>query len=164
MPIRLKTGNVIIDTWFLLHQTYQSLIKCEEGLFSGNGLSLQQFHVMHTIILNGNSAMPIAVADWLDRNPNSITMIIDRLEKRGFVKRERDGKDRRATRLVVTPEGEKAFSQFRTAFNKLRSTILSDMSDIELRELARLLNMVREKSFEKRNLKNKIKSVCTRDV
>jgi MarR family transcriptional regulator, transcriptional regulator for hemolysin len=117
MPIRLKTGSLTIDAWFLIHHNYHSLLKCEEELFSKTELSLQQFHALHIIMVNDNAIMPIAVADWLDRNPNSITLIIDRLKKRGFVKRERDLKDRRATKLVVTDEGQEAFEKARKLYS-----------------------------------------------
>jgi DNA-binding MarR family transcriptional regulator len=51
------------------------------------------------------------IANWLDRDTTSITLIIDRMSKEGLVERIRDLKDRRAVRVIITPKGEEIFQQ-----------------------------------------------------
>jgi DNA-binding MarR family transcriptional regulator len=50
---------------------------------------------------------------------SNVTGIINRLEKRGLVRREASESDRRVTNLVITPEGERVTDTIRA---KMRAT------------------------------------------
>ena len=49
---------------------------------------------------------PSRLAHYLTQETQSVTGLIDRMEKQGWVRRVRDLPDRRAIRLELTPEGE----------------------------------------------------------
>ncbi len=68
-----------------------------------HGLSLRQFAALHFICKGASS--PGELARLWQVTPAVLTGIIDRLERRGLVKREPDPDDRRRLRLVVTPAG-----------------------------------------------------------
>jgi DNA-binding MarR family transcriptional regulator len=50
---------------------------------------------------------PHLVADYLSQQSQTVTGVIDRLERAGHVKRQRDLNDRRAVRLELTNSGRK---------------------------------------------------------
>ena len=54
------------------------------------------------------------VADFLGVVPTTMTSIVDRLVKRGFVLRERPENNRRAVSLRLTEEGARVFGQLET--------------------------------------------------
>jgi DNA-binding MarR family transcriptional regulator len=106
---------------------------------------------------------PTAIANWLDRNPNSITLIIDRMEKGGLVKRVRDLEDRRAVRLIITPKGEEMYAQAGILAYKLSREILSALTEEELSTFLGIMQKIREKTFEFRNIKDKVINVSIID-
>lgn len=71
-----------------------------------------------TVLRRGPVAMR-ALADTLGCDASNVTGIINRLEKRGLVRREASASDRRVTHLVITPEGEQVTDSIRA---KMRAT------------------------------------------
>ncbi|MBF6078574.1 MarR family transcriptional regulator [Nocardia beijingensis] len=71
-----------------------------------------------TVLRRGPVAMR-ALAETLACDASNVTGIINRLEKRGFVRRETSTSDRRVTNLVITPEGEQVIDTIRA---KMRAT------------------------------------------
>ncbi|MCG8405451.1 MAG: MarR family transcriptional regulator [Phycisphaerales bacterium] len=55
--------------------------------------------------MNMEQASPGALARALHLSQPTMSGILDRLEKRGFVQRVRDGQDRRTVSIKITPEG-----------------------------------------------------------
>ena len=67
-------------------------------------LSLVHLNVL--FVLAGDGALPMnRLAEMLDVSQASATGIVDRMEQRGLVTRERDAEDRRIVRVVLTDEG-----------------------------------------------------------
>lgn len=53
------------------------------------------------------------LADLLSCDKTNVTGLVDRLERRALVRRERDERDRRVVRVVLTGEGEDVVREFR---------------------------------------------------
>jgi len=70
----------------------------------GGDLNVMQIYVLFLIRTEG--AMPSTLARRLMVTPTVITGVVDRLERRGYLRREDDRVDRRRVHLVLTPEGE----------------------------------------------------------
>ncbi|MBC7299981.1 MAG: MarR family transcriptional regulator [Nocardia sp.] len=71
-----------------------------------------------TALRRGPVAMR-ALAETLGCDASNVTGIINRLEKRGLVRREASAADRRVTTLVITAEGERVTDAIRA---KMRAT------------------------------------------
>jgi DNA-binding MarR family transcriptional regulator len=70
----------------------------------------------------------------------AITGVIDRLEKAGFVRRERDESDRRKVFIVVVPEATAKIAQFYVPMQRSMHKVWSRYSEEELRLLLRFAN------------------------
>ncbi|MFE5177670.1 MarR family winged helix-turn-helix transcriptional regulator [Streptomyces sp. NPDC056634] len=71
-----------------------------------------------TVLRRGPAAMR-SLADTLTCDASNMTGIIDRLEKRGLVRREPSPSDRRVKNVVLTTEGERVADAIRV---KMRAT------------------------------------------
>jgi len=70
----------------------------------GGGLSLVHLNVL--TVLDTDGPLPMrALAESLDVSQASATGIVDRMEQRGIVERQRDEADRRVIRVALTDEG-----------------------------------------------------------
>lgn len=101
------------------------------------GLSLSQFGVLEALLHLGPMSQ-VALTRKLLKTGGNITMVVDNLEKRGLVRRERNREDRRYYSVHLTDEGRRLVSDF---FPSHATRILEEMrvlSPAEQEELARL--------------------------
>lgn len=159
MAVRFMFDNQLLRTWLLLHQTYSLLVKAEDSVFAKVGLTTQHHAVLIAMKYLESPVKPSDIAHWLDRNTNTITTLLDRMEKDGLIKRVRDLRDRRSIRLVMTETGEKALNQATALAWPLVQGILQELSEDEMRTLGNLLEKVRGKAFNHLNPRKVIKEV-----
>ena len=60
---------------------------------------------MYHLVCSGGNSTPTQLAEKMFRSKHSVTKIVDNLEKEGFIVRDFSSKDRRVTRIRVTPAG-----------------------------------------------------------
>jgi DNA-binding MarR family transcriptional regulator len=159
MPIRINSDNQAVMALYILHQVNNSLNKCEAEVFKKVEVSLPQYMVLEAINYIGNSCTPSEVADWMDRNANSITLLIDRMEKGGLVTRVRDLKDRRVIRLSITKKGRAVYKRANKPHKQLLKEMIPTLDTGELRELIRLLRKILDTTYDLRELEGDIKKV-----
>jgi len=70
----------------------------------------------------------------------AITGVVDRLEKAGLVRRERDETDRRKVFIVTVPENVASIGRFYVPMQQAMQKVCSTYSDAELRLLIRFAN------------------------
>ncbi|MFE9259133.1 MarR family winged helix-turn-helix transcriptional regulator [Streptomyces sp. NPDC006879] len=82
-----------------------------------------------------------SLAGTLGCDASNMTGVIDRLEKRGLVRREVSPADRRVKNVALTEEGIQAIDAIRSTMNGTHAG-LDRLSEAEQTELARLLSTV----------------------
>ena len=160
MPVNLIYNNPSLNAYMLIRHTYYSISKCEDELFPQIGLTSQQLATLLAIKQAPDPVMQTDVANWLDRDAASITSIIDNMSRKGFVERKRDLTDRRAVRLIITRKGEGVLDKAREPIVKELMEIMSCLSESETRILTELIKKVRDKTFEYRHVKEKVKDIA----
>ena len=73
-----------------------------------------------------------ALAESLDVSQASATGIVDRMEQRGIVERQRDEADRRVIRVALTDEGRGLIAGMATERRDHLARILDQLTDAEL--------------------------------
>lgn len=66
----------------------------------------------------------------------AITLLVNRLQERGWVKREPDPGDRRAVLVTLTPEGHLAFERLRSEYRALLHEEMATLPDDDVQTLA----------------------------
>ena len=134
--------------WVLWHHTYDLIIKSEEARFGKAGLSHQKFVILLAIECMDDPVTITDLARWMGRNTNSISMIADRMEGNGLVKKTRDLPDRRSSHLVLTRKGKEKLVEATKIGWGLIERLTSCLSEEELEVFARLIWKLREKALE----------------
>lgn len=88
---------------------------------------------------------PGRLAQLTGLTTGSVTGVIDRLERGGFVSRERDDADRRKVRVIPDPEATARLTAARSDRIDLLDDVLKDRDDGELAVIARFLGDIVEK-------------------
>jgi DNA-binding MarR family transcriptional regulator len=148
MPVRFKFENLDKGVWLLLRQTNNLVLRCEDRVFSEHDITTERHAVLMAMKHIDGPVRPTDVARWLDLSVNSVSMIIDRMVKAGLVKRVRDRKDRRTVFLTTTSKAEKAYVLASVAGWELIQEILSPLSDKDKRILIKLLETLRDKTYD----------------
>lgn len=94
------------DILIEIRRIIQSITIHSKKQFKETGLTVPQGLVLQAIGSSGQSLVTAAeVSRQVRLSPATLTGILDRLEKGGFIRRERDVQDRRKVRLSLTEKG-----------------------------------------------------------
>jgi DNA-binding MarR family transcriptional regulator len=143
MASNSKSGNTTMRLWLLLHRVRDALVLCEDSVFKEYGLTTEQFTLLAAVKGGGGSLRPTDLASYMERSPNSISMLVDRMVKAGLARRTRDRTDRRVVNVTLTSKGENAVVPAAPAGWELVEKILSPLSDDEKHTLADVLERVK---------------------
>ena len=103
-------------------------------------LSLEQFNVLR--ILRGQKGNPINLQDIQERMVNKMsntTRLVDKLIKKGFVKRNQCKSNRRKIEIYITSDGMNILKELDSVIDKTEENITSSLSKTELEQLNKLL-------------------------
>ena len=142
MAINSESEKIVLRLWLLLRRVGDTLMLCQDSIFSKYGLTTEQWGVL-TCIKSRGPLRPTDLASILERSTNSISMLVDRMVKAGLVRRTRDRKDRRVVTVSMTSKGEKAVEPAVIAGWEFIHEILSPLSYDDQCALASMLETVK---------------------
>ena len=132
--------EVFLNLW----RTYDRLRSLEEELFGRYDLTPQQYNALR--LLNSEYPSMIRTLDLaarlLSRAPD-ITRLLDKLEQRGLIERERPADNRRVVRIGITQPGRALLRQLREPVRDCHVRQLGHLSRKALKELVGLLRAAR---------------------
>jgi DNA-binding MarR family transcriptional regulator len=93
--------------FFHFYQAYKSCIRANESFLKPYGINPNQFFALHYLRYNADKPLtPTQLASMLALENNSITRLLDELEKKKLVKRRRSRSDRRVIKITLTDDGK----------------------------------------------------------
>jgi DNA-binding MarR family transcriptional regulator len=105
------------------------------------GTGITSSHVGALLLLaRGVAHSPVGLAKLLAVDAGFVTRVLDRLEKEGLVRRERDSLDRRVVNLTLTEAGQYAAARVAQITPAVLNQRLSSFSPLEFEMLCRLLD------------------------
>jgi MarR family 2-MHQ and catechol resistance regulon transcriptional repressor len=102
------------------------------------GLTEGQFGVLE-ILLHLGPQSPGALGRKSFRSGGNITTVLDNLERRGLVRREREPRDLRSFRVSLTPAGRRLIGRLFPGHAEAITAVLSALTPAEQVTLGRLL-------------------------
>jgi len=116
-------------------------------LLKPHGLSPTQFNALRILRGAGEGGLPCSeIRERMINHDPDITRLMDRLEQRDFVERQRDQKDRRVHIARITREGLEILKSLDRPIQQFHCDLMPQMGESNLKSLLRLLEMVRETS------------------
>jgi DNA-binding MarR family transcriptional regulator len=132
--------EVFLNLW----RTYDRLRALEEDLFGRYDLTPQQYNALRLLRAAHRGGLPtLALAARLVSRAPDITRLLDRLEERGLVTRDRHAANRRVVRVSITEKGLALLRELAGPLRACHSRQLGHLSPAHLRHLARLLRQAR---------------------
>ena len=142
MAVNPEQERTMLRLWLLLRGVGDALNRCLDQVYSPHGITNEQAGVLAAIKSRG-PLKPSDLASILDRTPNTISMIVDRMVKANLIKRTRGRKDRRLVFVTITDKGSQAIDRVVPAGWQLIRKVLSPLSNDQQRGLADMLETVK---------------------
>ncbi|RCS54259.1 MarR family transcriptional regulator [Bremerella cremea] len=141
--------EVFLNLW----RTYDRLKAFEEELFGKVGLSAQQYNTLRLLKSVYPESMPTLVlgSRLISRAPD-MTRLLDKLEQRGLLQRERRPENRRVVEVTITQSGLDLLEQLAPQVAECHQKQLGHLPPEALRQMASLLKEAREPHEDATNL------------
>jgi DNA-binding MarR family transcriptional regulator len=128
-----------------LFRSYSTIEPKVSHIFQQHKLTSPQFNILR-ILLGQKEGKGMSCAEISKRMINrdsDLTRLLDKLEKAGFVKRERPAHDRRKVLVSITEEGVTLVKKITPELNQAEKSMCSHLSNSKLQQLIDLLGELR---------------------
>jgi MarR family transcriptional regulator, 2-MHQ and catechol-resistance regulon repressor len=140
MPSHFQGGQDAIRAL----SAYINLIRASDSVMSKASAHLEsagvtggQFAVLEALLHLGPMCQH-TIAKKLLRSGGNMTLVVDNLEKQGWVKRERRTKDRRMIEIHLTPKGRRLITRIFPQHARMVARVMSELTPTEQDELRRI--------------------------
>lgn len=127
-----------LRAWTALARCYSTFARAVGTRVSEYGLTTPQFGVLEALHHLGSLSLG-DLADKLLVTGGNITYVMDRLEERGLVERDRSTEDRRVVLARLTPEGRELVAEVFPDHAAYVRELVGELEGEETEELRRLL-------------------------
>lgn len=118
-PCQRRLPPLLRRAWYSLNQAFRRRIM-------HLGITPDQFTVLRWLRENETDGLTQrALADLMASDPNTVTSVLNRMERGGLIERRPHETDRRAKRVRLKPKGRKTYERARNVAIDLQSHVLS---------------------------------------
>lgn len=143
-PATRKFDSLEQEVFLNLWRTYDRLRAIEEELFGRHDLTPQQYNVLR--LLRGQHPGAIATLELASRlvsRAPDITRMLDKMEERRLIVRERPADNRRVVRVSITQAGLKLLGDLDGQVRRCHREQLGHLTENQLQQLIALLHAAR---------------------
>ncbi len=97
------------DLWLLLTHARYAVFRAREKELQRYGVSPEQVGLLFVVQALGNKATPAALSRYILRQPHTVSALVDRMARRGLVKKVKDLDRKNLVRVVMTEKGQKTY-------------------------------------------------------
>jgi DNA-binding MarR family transcriptional regulator len=134
------------ETYLSLWRTYDQLRAIEEELFSQHDITAQQYNTLRLLRGEHPDAVPtLELAGRLISHAPDITRLLDKLEQRGFIQRERPQENRRQVLIRISNEGLEFLQELDEPVRACHEKQLGHLDAAQLQQLNELLRLIRRR-------------------
>jgi MarR family transcriptional regulator, organic hydroperoxide resistance regulator len=139
-----KFDSLEQEAYLQLWRTYDRLKAIEDRAFERYDLSAQQYNALRVLRSVRPGTMPTSAvgAKLVSRAPD-MTRLLDKLEERGLVRRERRAENRRVVEVGITPQGVELLDRLAAEVRRCHEAQLGHLKDSALRSLIAVLKEAR---------------------
>ncbi|TGG86759.1 MarR family winged helix-turn-helix transcriptional regulator [Geotoga petraea] len=123
-----------------LSRANQAILKKIEKSMNKNGLTVSEFGVMELLLHKGKQPVQ-KIAERILVTSGTITYVINKLIKKGYIKRERCNEDKRIYYVDLTEEGRIFIEKVFKEHEKYLSKLFQEIDNNDKKDLIEKLNL-----------------------
>ena len=131
--------------WRFLDHTRYAISRSREIELASFELTPEQVYVLDIINVGGGVTTIGTIMEMTLRQHNTVSTLIDRMAKKGLIKKRRSETDQRQYEIVMTKSGQELFGK---VTRKSIETVFSALTKEEKRELSSLLTRLLSRAYE----------------
>ncbi len=133
------------EAYLNLWRTYDRLRMLEDELFARHDLTAQQYNALRLLRGQHPATLPtLVIAQRLISRAPDITRLLDKLQQRGLVARERLAENRRVVQVGITVKGLELLASLDVAVRDCHERQLGHLSGEQLASFIELLRQARQ--------------------
>ena len=138
-------ASPVEEAFVAVVKTADLLLRLLDRKLIGLGLSHQQYNVLRIVRGAGSAGIPtLAIGERLIECAPGMTRLLDRLEEKGMVRRERCKQDRRQVLCYITDMGEHLLTEVEPLVEGLAERAFEHFQPGELESFIETLEHIRE--------------------
>lgn len=154
----LRFPSKILEAFILLQRVADMMARAQEKAFESlHAASLIEVWVLYVLVHTPEAPTPTEIGRWIFRKQHSTGELLQRMERRGLVTRVKDKRDRRLTKILISPKGERIYE--RTNATRIVAKLMAGLNDKELAELHQVLSELQRSASSYLGLRLKVKQV-----
>jgi len=148
MSLRTKPNSPLTipledQIFVVLLRAADSLASQGDQLMKANGVTSAQYNVLRILRGAGPEGLPCnAIGERMISRDPDMTRLLDRMEKRALISRERQKEDRRVVKARITDEGLKLLKKMDAPIRELHKGQFAHMTSARLKTLMDILTEV----------------------
>lgn len=132
-----------LELWQTIRTIYRTALRKLNARLAQEGITFPQYSVILALGRHGPMQMN-RLGEFMLVAPANVTGLIDRMERKGYVRRRRDPEDRRLYVVELTDLGAKIFRSISSRFRQYARGLSSSLTDEELKSALEALRKVRD--------------------
>ncbi len=137
MPSEDPTGEI----WPLIRNAYRTALKRLNARLAKEGITFPQYSVLLALARHGSMQMN-RLSEHMLVAPANVTGLVDRLQKRGYVRRAKKSADRRLYVIEMTAAGDEMYRRVSGRFASYVRSIENDLTPEEAAATIRYLRRI----------------------
>lgn len=138
-------ASPVEEAFVAVIKTADLLVSTLDRKLAGLGLSHQQYNVLRIVRGAGAAGIPtLAIAERLIESAPGMTRLLDRLEDKGLVRRERCKQDRRQVLCYIKESGAQLLVELEPIVDGLAERSFEQVPPAELESFIEALEHIRE--------------------
>jgi len=140
----MKLDKSLDKYYILVHEIYSNLMLYEIEHLKKGLMKEVTFHEIHTIEIIGNQS-EITMRELASKasvKQSTMTVMVDKLIKKGFVKRNRSEDDRRIVLVQLSKHGEMARAEHKKIHKNITNFWLKILSEKERSDLMKIMEKI----------------------
>jgi DNA-binding MarR family transcriptional regulator len=150
-PLKIVPDIAISEIMQSLRRIFKAIHDYSFEVSDKFGITGPQLWALNTISKNEGLSLG-ELSEKMYLRPSTITGLVDRLEKRGYVVRDRDQRDRRVVKILLTPNGK---ALVKRAPNPIQGKMIYGLRSLNRGELRSIYDSIQKlvKIMEAQNVK-----------
>lgn len=138
--------DVDYSLWWLIVHMRRAMYKARAKELFQYGITPEEAAVLFIVKAIGPRATPAEISRWLLREPHSTSGLINRMEKKGLIRKVKDLERKNMVRVAITEKGQQSHNQ--SAKRGTIHRIMSALDGDERQQMWEYVRKLRDKAFE----------------
>ncbi|WP_456475786.1 MarR family winged helix-turn-helix transcriptional regulator [Candidatus Pyrohabitans sp.] len=138
--------DIIEQITYEMLEFFNRFSSWETSIVKAGNLTLSEAHALEVLGTHGTMNMK-ALAEKLGVTTGTTTVTVDRLERKGYARRETTEKDRRVYLIGLTKAGQEAFEEHHRYHMQLTEELISHLREDEITQLLAILQKLNRHLF-----------------